>query len=49
LEQGSVANFEILSSVAAQGLTKDPSSIANVPLHFLHLVPEHQLEAISIV
>jgi len=30
---------------AAQDLTKDPSSMANVTLHFAHLVPKDQLEA----
>jgi len=49
LKEGFVANFEILGSVAAQDLTRDPSSIANMALHFPHLVPEDQLEAISIV
>jgi len=45
-----VASLGISDSVAAQHPTKDPSSIANVALHFLHLVlVQDQLEAISIV
>jgi len=35
----------ILDCFAAQDFTKDPSSMANVALHFAHLVPEDQLEA----
>jgi len=32
----------ILDSFTAQDLTKDPSSMANVALHFAYLVPEGQ-------
>jgi len=35
----------ILDFFAAQDLTKDPSSVANVTRHFAHLVPEDQSEA----
>jgi len=35
-----IASSRILDSVADQDLTKDPSSIANVVLHFPHPVPE---------
>jgi len=35
----------ILDSFAAQDLTKDPRSMANVALHFAHLVPEDKLKA----
>jgi len=38
----------ISDSVADQDLTKDPSTIATVTLHFPMLVPEEQLEDISI-
>jgi len=45
-----IASLGILDSVADQDLTKDPSAIANVVLHFPHLVlEEEQLEDISIV
>jgi len=37
LEYGFGARLEILDSFAAQDLTKDPSSTANVVLHFPHL------------
>jgi len=37
--------LEILDSFAAPDFTKDPSSMANMALHFAHLVPEDQLEA----
>jgi len=37
--------LEILDSFAAPDFTKDPSSMANMTLHFAHLVPEDQLEA----
>jgi len=37
--------LEILDSFAAPDFTKDPSSKANMALHFAHLVPEDQLEA----
>ena len=49
LQERYIANLGILDSVADQDLTRDPSSIANVVLHFPHLVPEEQLESISIV
>jgi len=35
----------ILDSFAAQDLTKDPSSMANVALDFAHFVSEDNLEA----
>jgi len=35
----------ILDSFAAQDITKNPMSMANVARHFAHLVPEDQLEA----
>ena len=44
-----IASLRILESVADQDLTKDPSSLANVVLHFPHPVPEEQLEDTSIV
>ena len=49
LEKGGFASLEILDSVAAQDLSKHPSSIVNVALHFFHLVAEDELEAISIL
>jgi len=44
-----ISSLGILDSVADPDLTKDPSSVANVVLHFPHLVPEEQLEDISII
>jgi len=49
LQEIYIASLRILDSFADQDLTKDPSAIANVVLHFPHLVPEEQLEDISIV
>jgi len=49
LQERYIASLGILASVADQDLTKHTSSIANVVLHFPHLVPEEQLENISIV
>jgi len=49
LQERYIASLGILDSVADQDLTKVPHSIANVILHFPHLVPEEQLEDISIV
>jgi len=49
LQERYIVSLGILDSVADQDLTKDPSSIANVVLHFPHPVPEQQLEEISIV
>lgn len=43
-EQGIVASLGILDPAAAKDLTKSPSSIMNVALHFPHLVPEDQLD-----
>jgi len=45
LEERFVVILGILDSVAAQDLTKDPSPMANVGLHFPHLVLEGQLES----
>jgi len=48
LQERYIASLGILESVADQDLTKVPHSIANVILLFPHLVPEEQLEDISI-
>jgi len=45
LQERYIATLHILDSFADQDLTKDPSSIASVVLHFPHL----RLEGISIV
>ena len=49
LQERYIASLGILDSFADQDLTKDPSAIANVVLHFRHLAREEQLEDISIV
>jgi len=49
LQERYIARLGISDSVADQDLTEYPNSIANVILHFPHLVPEEQLEDISIV
>jgi len=45
MEEGVVASLGILDSGAAQNLTKDPSSIANVALHLPNLVTEDSSRA----
>jgi len=46
LQERYIASLGILDFVVDQDLTKDPSSLANVVLHFPHLAPEEQLETI---
>ena len=46
MQERYIASLGILDFVVDQDLTKDPSSLANVVLHFPHLAPEEQLETI---